>query len=100
MPEICFTVRWPDGSTERCYSPSGIISEWITPGQSYSTLEFLARTRGAMRRASARVKEKYGFECGSRNGNWSGSRSALRSSRPSSMPRSHASRLRKGSKRT
>ncbi|MCZ4255619.1 MSMEG_0570 family nitrogen starvation response protein [Sulfitobacter porphyrae] len=58
-----WTLRWPDGSEERCYSPSSVITELFTPGQSYPMPEFLQRARIAMERASNRVRRKYGFAC-------------------------------------
>lgn len=63
MPEMHWTLRWPDGSEERCYSPSSVITELFTPGQSYPMPEFLQRARIAMERASNRVRRKYGFAC-------------------------------------
>ncbi|WP_423414229.1 MSMEG_0569 family flavin-dependent oxidoreductase [Hyphomicrobium sp. B1] len=63
MPETSFTLRWPDGSTENCYSPSSIVSELLTPGASYPLQEFLLRARIAMERASSRVMRKYGYAC-------------------------------------
>ncbi len=65
MPEMHWTLRWPDGGEERCYSPSSVITELFTPGQSYPLPEFLNRARIAMERASNRVERKYGFACSS-----------------------------------
>ncbi|MCB1356890.1 MAG: MSMEG_0570 family nitrogen starvation response protein [Maritimibacter sp.] len=65
MPEMHWTLRWPDGSEERCYSPSSVITELFTPGQSYPLPDFLQRARIAMERASNRVERKYGFACSS-----------------------------------
>ncbi len=65
MPEMHWTLRWPDGSEERCYSPSSVITELFTPGQSYPLPEFLQRARIAMERASNRVERKYGYACSS-----------------------------------
>ncbi|MGR3366532.1 MAG: MSMEG_0570 family nitrogen starvation response protein [Sagittula sp.] len=65
MPEMHWTLRWPDGSEERCYSPSSVITELFTPGQSYPLPDFLLRARIAMERASNRVERKYGFACSS-----------------------------------
>ena len=28
MPETWFHIRWPDGSEERCYSPSRVIKDF------------------------------------------------------------------------
>ncbi len=63
MPETTFTIRWPDGATEACYSPSSTVSEFFTPGQSYPLPQFLDLSRQALDRASDRVKAKYGFAC-------------------------------------
>jgi putative flavoprotein involved in K+ transport len=60
-----FSVRWPNGATVECYSPSYIIEEYLTVGQSYSVAEFVARTRAALEIASERVRERYGFACSS-----------------------------------
>jgi uncharacterized repeat protein (TIGR04042 family) len=65
MPEMHWTLRWPDGSEERCYSPSSVITELFTPGQNYLLPDFLQRARIAMERASGRVERKYGFACSS-----------------------------------
>lgn len=32
MPEMYFDVRWPDGPTQRCYSPSTIVRDCFAPG--------------------------------------------------------------------
>lgn len=63
MPEMHFRVRWPDGSTQRCYSPSLVIKDHLRAGESYALDEFLARSRRALHSASERVREKYGFAC-------------------------------------
>lgn len=65
MPEMHFTVRWPDGRTERCYSPSWVIEEHLEVGASYSVDEFVARASMALNIASERVRAKYGFACSS-----------------------------------
>ncbi|WP_028956704.1 MSMEG_0570 family nitrogen starvation response protein [Sulfitobacter sp. 20_GPM-1509m] len=65
MPEMHWTLRWPDGSEERCYSPSSVITDMFTPGESYPLADFLHRARTAMERASNRVERKYGFACSS-----------------------------------
>ena len=65
MPELRFTVRWPDGSLDDCYSPSTVIKEHLQPGQPYALPEFLARSRTALELASERVRAKYGFACSS-----------------------------------
>jgi uncharacterized repeat protein (TIGR04042 family) len=59
-----FHVRWPDGSGQRCYSPSLVIKDFFVPGKSYALAEFLQRSRTALRIASERVRQKYGYTCG------------------------------------
>jgi uncharacterized repeat protein (TIGR04042 family) len=63
MPEIRFRIRWPDGSAETCYSPSLIVKDFFSAGESYPLGDFLARSRTALDIASERVKEKYGWRC-------------------------------------
>jgi uncharacterized repeat protein (TIGR04042 family) len=58
-----FNIRWPDQSTSSCYSPSLVVKEFLTPGESYSIPDFLSRSREALTIASERVKQKYGFYC-------------------------------------
>jgi uncharacterized repeat protein (TIGR04042 family) len=64
MPEVHFRVRWPDGSSARCYSPSRAVKEFLRPGASYAVTEFVALSRAALERGSERVREKYGYGCG------------------------------------
>jgi uncharacterized repeat protein (TIGR04042 family) len=63
MPEMLFHIRWPDGETEQCYSPSLVIRDHLAPGATYEVAEFLRRSRIALTIASDRVREKYGFGC-------------------------------------
>ncbi|MDR3466104.1 MAG: MSMEG_0570 family nitrogen starvation response protein [Xanthobacteraceae bacterium] len=63
MPEMHFDVRWPDGATETCYSPSLVIKDHLAVGECYALEDFLARGRVALTIASDRVREKYGFAC-------------------------------------
>lgn len=65
MPEMHFSVRWPNGATVECYSPSYIIEEYLSVGQRYGVADFVARTREALRIASERVQARYGFACSS-----------------------------------
>ncbi len=55
MPEMWFVVRWPDGSSETCYSPSLVIKEHFREGDLYAVPDFLERSRTALRIASDRV---------------------------------------------
>ncbi len=63
MPEMEFGLRWPDGAVSACYSPSLVIEDHLTPGQSYLMADLLARARIALTIASERVQAKYGFPC-------------------------------------
>lgn len=63
MPEMLFHIRWPDGDTEQCYSPSLVIKDHLTVGATYEVAEFMQRSRTALTVASDRVREKYGFAC-------------------------------------
>ncbi|RYC33261.1 MSMEG_0570 family nitrogen starvation response protein [Lichenibacterium minor] len=63
MPEMRFTVLWPDGSRDSCYSPSLVIKDYLVPGQSYPVDAFVAKAAEALTVASERVKARYGFPC-------------------------------------
>lgn len=63
MPEMTFTVRWPDGAVVDCYSPSLVMHDHLDEGASYAVAEFVARSVEALDTASARVQAKYGFAC-------------------------------------
>ena len=63
MPEINFTVQWPDGQQETCYSPSLVVKSYFEPGKSYALTDFVARSRESLTIASDRVQAKYGFPC-------------------------------------
>jgi uncharacterized repeat protein (TIGR04042 family) len=65
MPEMRFTVRWPDASVTECYSPSLVIKDYMSVGCSYLVEEFVDRSRTALNIASERVREKYGYACSS-----------------------------------
>ena len=63
MPEMRFLIRWPDGAAENCYSPSLVIKDFLSPGQSYALEDFVGRSRTALDIASNRVEAKYGYRC-------------------------------------
>ena len=63
MPEMTFSVRWPDGDLMRCYSPSLVVQEHLSVGSTYAVGELLAAIRTALGIASSRVQVKYGFPC-------------------------------------
>jgi uncharacterized repeat protein (TIGR04042 family) len=59
-----FTVRWPDGSATRCYSPSLVIKDFLEAGATYPLWDFVELSRRALTIGAERVREKYGFLCG------------------------------------
>ena len=63
MPEMTFTVRWPDDSVTPCYSPSLVVAEMLEVGRTYPVEEFVAISRDALTIASQRVEAKYGYPC-------------------------------------
>lgn len=63
MPEMHFVARWPDGDVIAHYSPSLIVRDYLRPGAVYALPEFVERSRTALRIASDRVREKYGYAC-------------------------------------
>jgi len=63
MPELHFSITWPDGATATCYSPSTIVRDHFTQGAVYPMAEFLARSRSALTAASDRIQRKYGTPC-------------------------------------
>ncbi|MDQ6744419.1 MAG: MSMEG_0569 family flavin-dependent oxidoreductase [Actinomycetota bacterium] len=63
MPAVDFILRWPDGTTQDCYSPSTVIEQYLAEGATYPVGELLARCRTALERASERVREQRGFAC-------------------------------------
>jgi uncharacterized repeat protein (TIGR04042 family) len=67
MPEMHYTVRWPDAAEDRCYSPSLVVRDLLTPGADYALADFLQRVRQATVIANERVSAKYGFVCSRAN---------------------------------
>jgi putative flavoprotein involved in K+ transport len=63
MPEMHFVVEWPSGERETLYSPSYVIEEHLTEGQEYPVADFVERVGQALRAASDRVADRYGFAC-------------------------------------
>ncbi|KQT43040.1 hypothetical protein ASG43_16040 [Aureimonas sp. Leaf454] len=64
MPEVRFTIRWPDGTRRDCYSPSTVIREHLVSGAVLPLPVFLATIRTGLGAASRRVEERYGRPCG------------------------------------
>jgi uncharacterized repeat protein (TIGR04042 family) len=60
---MTFSVRWPDGRVEDCYSPSLVMHDFLAAGTSYSVADFAHRSETALGIASDRVREKFGFAC-------------------------------------
>jgi putative flavoprotein involved in K+ transport len=63
MPSVEFTLRWPDGVEQHCYSPSTAIEQTLIEGGVYPVAELLRRCRDGLERASERVRETRGFAC-------------------------------------
>jgi uncharacterized repeat protein (TIGR04042 family) len=63
MPEMHFTIRWPDGEDTRCYSPSLVVREYLEVGRSYALPDFMERSRTMLNIGSERVRAKYGYAC-------------------------------------
>jgi uncharacterized repeat protein (TIGR04042 family) len=63
MPEMTFTVRWPDGRVADHYSPSLVVHDHLAEGASYPVSEFRERSATALTLAAARVRERFGFTC-------------------------------------
>ncbi|MEH3066975.1 MAG: MSMEG_0570 family nitrogen starvation response protein [Aeromicrobium erythreum] len=63
MPEMTFTVRWPDGDVEHCYSPSLVVHDHLQAGHRYTVQDFVDRSTAALTIASERVRVRYGFAC-------------------------------------
>jgi uncharacterized repeat protein (TIGR04042 family) len=67
MPAMHYTVRWPDASETRCYSPSLVIQDLLQPGSDYAVGDFMRRVREATAIANERVQARYGFVCSRAN---------------------------------
>ena len=65
MPEIEFTIRWPDGRAQRCISPSRSIEKAVVTGARYPVGEFVRRARAALELGQARLRELRGVGCSS-----------------------------------
>ncbi len=63
MPEVYFYIQWPDGEVTRCYSPSTIVRTYFRPGATLSIGELMRLSAEALGHASARVRDKFGFDC-------------------------------------
>jgi uncharacterized repeat protein (TIGR04042 family) len=63
MPEMTFTVRWPDGRVDDCYSPSLVMWDHLEVGAEYAVSEFAEKASAALTEAGERVRARYGFLC-------------------------------------
>ncbi|MFN8075211.1 MAG: MSMEG_0570 family nitrogen starvation response protein [Kineosporiaceae bacterium] len=63
MPELTFTLRWPDGRQADYYSPSLVVHDHLVTGATYPVADVAARCSAAMREASDRVRATYGMAC-------------------------------------
>lgn len=62
---MTFTVQWPNGCRQQCYSPSLVVRDHLAVGAKYEIDDFVTRSRTALTEASDRVMAKYGFACSS-----------------------------------
>jgi uncharacterized repeat protein (TIGR04042 family) len=63
MPEVAFTIRWPDGTSFEGVSPSRTIERWLVEGAAYPRAELLRRVQIGLAESAERVRERYGFAC-------------------------------------
>ncbi|HVZ73476.1 MAG TPA: MSMEG_0570 family nitrogen starvation response protein [Polyangia bacterium] len=63
MPEMHFSVRWPDGEVTRCYSPSLVVRDYLEVGRVYALSDFMERSDTMLNIGSERVRAKYGYAC-------------------------------------
>jgi uncharacterized repeat protein (TIGR04042 family) len=59
-----FRVHWPNGdAVETCYSPSLVIKDYFSPGETYALADVVQRSRTALTIASDRVLATYSHAC-------------------------------------
>ncbi|WP_109832681.1 MSMEG_0570 family nitrogen starvation response protein [Reichenbachiella versicolor] len=63
MPEVNLKVKWPDNAVSDVYSPSTIVCQYFTEGDSMTVKEFVSKCTTALEHASKRVEERYGYAC-------------------------------------
>jgi len=63
MPVTYVNIEWPNQEVDQVYSPSSVIKEYFTEGDSLSVEEFLTECNKALEEASERVRKKYGYAC-------------------------------------
>ncbi len=65
MPELHFSIEWPDGGTTRCYSPSTILRSYFAAGETMTIDQLVATAARALQHAGDRVEAKFGYRCSS-----------------------------------
>jgi uncharacterized repeat protein (TIGR04042 family) len=60
---MTFTVRWPDGRVDHCYSPSLVMWDHLEVGAEYPVGDFAVRASTALTEAGERVRARFGFLC-------------------------------------
>jgi len=63
VPEMTFSVRWPDGRVVDHYSPSLVVHDHLAAGTTYEVADFRERAATALGIASDRVRARFGFAC-------------------------------------
>jgi putative flavoprotein involved in K+ transport len=63
MPEVHFSITWPDGTVQRAGSPSTAIERFLAPGATYPVAELRRRVRDGLNAASERVRMRFGMAC-------------------------------------
>jgi uncharacterized repeat protein (TIGR04042 family) len=58
-----FRIRWPDGRTEQCYSPSTIITEHLQAQTDYPLDTFVEKACAGLEAANGRVRARFGMGC-------------------------------------
>jgi uncharacterized repeat protein (TIGR04042 family) len=63
MPEVYMQIEWSDETTDQVYSPSSVIRDFFSKGETLAVAEFNERVTEALEEASRRVREVYGMGC-------------------------------------
>jgi uncharacterized repeat protein (TIGR04042 family) len=63
MPEIHFSIEWPDGVCMRCYSPSTVVRNYFSAGEVMTIDQLVTKATDALRHAGDRVEAKFGYRC-------------------------------------
>jgi uncharacterized repeat protein (TIGR04042 family) len=68
MPEVYLKIAWPGEKQDRVYSPSTVINQYFKTGDKLTVTKFEEKVDQALKKASQRVYERFGFECTSAMG--------------------------------